>query len=298
MYLSIVVPTLNEKDAPRTIKALQKAFGRDAEIIVIDKSDAAYRRELVRTGARVITQKSRGYEAALMEGFRAAKGSIISSMDPDGTYDVQDFKRVVAKVRSGEADFCSGNRFGTLHEGAMTPSVMFGNKFLTGLFRSLYHKDMHDGLSGSFAMTRKAFESIRDEEAYRAGTLFFMVELARRGFNMMDIPISYRPRIGSMSKIARAKPIYGMNIARNIIRFARDYNPLLIFGILGVVFIVLGLILGALVLAAYVHTGTLTEIGRALISFMLIVLGFLSILGGLLLDLLLQIEKILMRSKK
>ncbi len=297
-YLSIIVPTKDEPTAPRTIRSLQRTFGKNAEIIVIDKSDKKHCNELKRTGVKVIVQQSNGYEVALMEGFRAARAGILSTIDPDGTYSVEDFKKVVEIVRQGKSDFASGNRFGKLHKGAMTSSVAFGNKFLTGLFRFLYKKDIHDGLSGSFAMTRKAFDAIQDEEAYRAGTLFFEIELARRGFKMIDIPISYRPRVGSVSKITKAKPIYGLNIARHTIRFARDYNPLLLFGSIGVIMIVAGGMLGLFVIGNYLATGTLAEVGRALIAFMLVVLGFLSILGGLILDLLLQIERMLMRWKK
>ncbi|MEM3839418.1 MAG: glycosyltransferase [Candidatus Micrarchaeaceae archaeon] len=298
MRLSIIVPTKNESIAPKTIKELRNQFGSEAEIIVVDKSDEKHYLELRSTGAKVIRQASTGYEDALMQGFRAARGEILSSIDPDGTYRVDEFKKVVEKVSSGEADFCSGNRFGKLSDGAMTASIAFGNKFLTGLFRFLYHKNIHDGLSGAFAMTRKAFDSIREEEPYRAGTLFFEIELARRGFRLMDIPISYSPRIGSESKIAKVKPVYGLNIARNTIRYARDYNPLLIFGTIGAILMLAGLVLGALVITNYLHTGSLSEIGRALIAFMLVTLGFLSIISGLMLDLLLQIEKILIRNKK
>ncbi len=296
--LSIITPTMNEHAAPKTIRELVRSFGKSAEIIVVDKSSEANRKKLLNIGAKVIVQRSTGYENALMDGFRAAKGNIISTIDPDGTYSVEDFKHVVNTVKSGQADFVSGNRFGKLHKGAMTTSIAIGNKFLTGLFRFLYKKDIHDGLSGSFAMTRKAFESIRDEETYRAGTLFFEIELARRGFNMVDIPINYHPRVDSVSKISKAKPIYGMNIARHTIRFARDYNPLLMFGSIGVGLILIGLIIGAFVLTNYFYTGSLIEIGRALVSFMLIVLGFLSILGGLILDLLLRIEKELLKNRK
>ena len=295
--LSIIAPTMNEPDAPKTILELVRSFGKSAEIIVIDKSNEKNRKELVRTGARVITQSSSGYENALMEGFRAARGGIISTIDPDGTYSVEDFRRVVSAVASGKADFVSGNRFGKLHRGAMTPTIAFGNKFLTWLYRLLYKQRIHDGLSGSFAMTRKAFESIREEETYRAGTLFFEIELARRGFKLVDIPISYRPRVGSTSQISRAKPVYGMNIARHTIRFASDYNPLLLFGSIGLVLIILGIVVGAFVISNYLYTGTLNEIGRALIAFMLVVLGFLSILGGLILDLLLRVEKELLKRR-
>ncbi len=296
--LSIIAPTMNEPSADKTIRELIRTFGKSAEIIVVDKSTDANRRKLERTGARVIRQESIGYENALMDGFREAKGDIISTIDPDGTYSVSDFKRVVSEVKSGKSDFVSGNRFGKLHRGAMTTSIAFGNKFLTGLYRLLYKREVHDVLSGSFAMTRKAFESIRNEETYRAGTLFFEIELARRGFKIIDIPISYHPRVGSESKISRFKPIYGMNMARHTIQFARDYNPLLLFGSIGLILILLGLLVGAFVLANYLSTGTLNEIGRALIAFMLIVIGFLSILGGLILDLLLRLEKELLRGRR
>lgn len=297
-YLSIIVPTKDEPSAPSTIRELRRAFGSGAEILVVDKSDERHLKELRSTGAKVMIQTSTGYEAALMEGFRAARGEVIATIDPDGTYSVSDFKRVVEKVRSGASDFASGNRFGDLKSGAMSTHIALGNRFLTWLFRQLYHKEIHDGLSGSFAMTRKAFDSIRDEEEYRAGTLFFEIELARRGFKLIDIPISYRPRVGSASKIAKVKPVYGLNIARHTIRSARDYNPLLVFGVIGVVLILSGLVIGLFVIASYVHTGVLNQVGRALLAFMLVVLGFLSILGGLILDLLLQIEKMLIRMKR
>lgn len=161
-YLSIIVPTKNEPAAPKTIRLLQNAFGSGAEIINVDKSDDKHYRELKHTDARVIRQASVGYENALMDGFRASRGRVLATIDPDGTYSVDDFKKVVAAVKQGKGDFCIGNRFGKLHKGAMTPSIEFGNRFLTGMFRFLYKKDIHDGLSGSFAMTRKAFDAIKE----------------------------------------------------------------------------------------------------------------------------------------
>ena len=35
--LSIIAPTMNEPDAPKTILELVRSFGKSAEIIVIDK---------------------------------------------------------------------------------------------------------------------------------------------------------------------------------------------------------------------------------------------------------------------
>ncbi len=293
--LSIIVPTKNEPTARKSILMLRKAFGSNTEIIVVDKSNAAYRKKLLDTDAIILKQETDGYENALMEGFQKASGDVISTLDPDGTYSINDFKNVVAEISKGKADFVCGNRLDHPAAGAMTLSISLGNRFLTGLFNILYRKKIHDALSGSFAMTKKAFDSIREEEPYRAGTMFFEIELARRGYRIAEVPISYVPRKGSTSRITRAKPIYGLNIASHSIRYARDYNPLIIFGGFGLILGFIGFVLGLAVVASYMHTGALTEPGRALIAFMLIVLGFLSIISGLILDLLLQIEKKLYR---
>ncbi len=75
-------------------------------------------------------------------------------------------------------------------------------------------------------------------------------------------------------------------------RRTRDYSPLLIFGVIGALLILIGLVIGSFVIANYLQTGTfLTEIGRALIAFMLVTVGFLSVIAGLILDLLLQIAR-------
>ncbi len=296
--LSVVVPTMNEEYAPIIIRQIYAELGKDTEVIVIDKSTPKMRKPLEATGARVVVQETRGYENALMEGFRLAKGEIIASIDPDGTYAVEDLKRVVHELRNdGEFAFVAGSRLERLPKDAMTPTIRFGNWFLKSMFNILYRSKMGDVMNGIFAMKRGAFDTIRYLDAYRAGTPFFEIELVRRGFKIRSIPISYKPRSGSESKISKAKPFYGVTIAYHAIRYARDYSPLLIFGSIGVVLMIAGIVLGGLVFANYLQAGTLTEIGRALIAFMLVVVGFLSVISGLILDLLLEVEKSIVRKR-
>ena len=58
-----------------------------------------------------------------------------------------------------------------------------------------------------------------------------------------------------------------------------------------------GLVVTGIVLSYLLQTGNLLGVGRALIAFMLFTFGFLSIIAGLILDLLLEIEKKLYRRK-
>ena len=93
------------------------------------------------------------------------------------------------------------------------------------------------------------------------------------------------------SKLSRSKFAYGLGVAGHMVRFFRDYSPLLLFGGIGAVLIIAGIVVGVMVLANYIATGTLNEVGRALLAFMLVMIGFLSIIAGLIIDLLLQISR-------
>lgn len=295
--MSIIVPVLNEPTSPGIVRMLYKIFGKDTEIIVINKSPTNITKQLVNTGAKVINQNPLGYENALMQGFRIAKGDILATIDADGTYDPKDLKRVVTEICSNNFGFVSSARVNGRNT-AMSHTIRFGNTFLTKMFNVLYRQKMLDVLSGSFAITKEAFEDMKYMDPYRAGTLFFEIEVSRRGYKTHNIVGTYRARKGSKSRISKSKPLYGFTMANHAIRYARDYNPLLIFGTIGIISILIGIIIGVLVLLSYIQSGTLVEIGRALIAFMLIIGGFLSVIAGLILDLLLGIEKRIYKQKK
>lgn len=295
--LSIIVPVLNEPTAPAIVRDMYKIFGKDTEIIVVNKSTRRITNAFIKTGAKVVDQNPLGYENALMQGFRLAHGDILATIDADGTYDPKDLKKVLAEIKTGKYGFVASARMEGRNQ-AMSHTIRFGNKFLTQMFNVLYRQKMLDVLSGLFAITKDAFDDIRHMDPYRAGTLFFEIEISRRGYKTHSIVGTYKSRPGTKSRITKSKPFYGITMAYHAIRYARDYNPLIIFGSIGVAAIIIGVVLGVFVLISYLQSGTLVEIGRALIAFMLVIGGFLSIIAGLILDLLLGIEKRIYHQRK
>lgn len=292
--ISIIIPTKDELNVKNIIEDIKTQFkGYDYEIIIIDKSSDKNKKIIRSLDAKFFDQMDSGYENGVMEGFKRASGNILASIDADGTYSVLDLKKIIDFIKENNFGFVSGDRSSYLKKNKNY--ISFGNHFLTSLFNLLYHQKMHDVLNGIFAIKKEVFEKIKYENVFRAGTLFFEIETIRVGYSIYDIPIKYADRINTKSRITKAKPIYGVFIAFNSIRYTRDYNPLLIFGGIGLILIILGIITGIFVVANYIATGVFIEIGRGLISFMLIVLGFLSIITGLILDLLLQIERRLFR---
>ncbi len=289
--ISVIIPTIEEESVFDIIKELRSQFGSKLELIIVDKSSLKYHERLKATKAMVLRQKDSGVENAIMQGLRAASGDLIASIDGDATHEIDGIARAVKIVESGEADFVLGNRFGKLEKGAMSPHLVIGNKAISKVYSQMYGTNVHDVLTGLFVMTREAFESIRNVKPYRAGIAFFAIELAKRGYKVTEVPIHYYPRASGESKLAKSKLFYGAQVTSHIIRLARDYNPLLIFGGLGAILLICGLGLSAYVVYTFVTTGQFTLIGRSLIAFMLITVGILSIIAGFILDLLLEIAK-------
>jgi glycosyltransferase involved in cell wall biosynthesis len=279
------------------VSDLRKALGKDIEIIIVDKSSREFFGRLRKTGATLIRQRDRGVENAIMRGLRAAHGDILASIDGDGTHGIEGIVKGVRIVESGGADLVLGNRLNHLEPGSMSPYITIGNSGLSWMFSALYRTKIHDVLTGLFVMSRKAFDDIRDVDPYRAGISFFAIELARMGYRVREVDIRYYKRAYGKSKLTRFKFAYGVNVASHLIRQLRDYSPLLIFGGIGVIVIVIGLVLGLGVLLSFVQTGVFYTTGRALVAFMLVVIGFLFFVAGLILDVLIEIEKKLSKMK-
>ncbi|MEM3781903.1 MAG: glycosyltransferase [Candidatus Micrarchaeaceae archaeon] len=290
--LSVVIPTIEEEGVFEVIESIRKLFGSGTEIIVVDKSSDAYFKRLQAAGVTAVRQKGSGVERAVAQGMRLAHGDIIATIDGDGTHEVSGLEKAVDKIRRGEADIVLGNRLAGLHKGSMTAYVRIGNTLLSWLFSRLYKVKVHDILTGLFAVRASAFEQVMGIEPYRAGVATtYAIELLAKGYRLAEIDISYYKRKAGTPRIARHKTGYALNVAANIIRQVRDYSPLLIFGLFGVVLLVAGLVIGIAVLLNFAATGQFNEVGRALIAFMLAVLGMLSIFVGIMLDLLLEIDR-------
>jgi glycosyltransferase involved in cell wall biosynthesis len=289
--VSLIIPTIEEERIFDLIRKVRSALGKNIEIIIVDKSSNAYYNRLKKTGAKVLRQTDKGVENAIMFGLRNAKGNILASIDADGTHDIEGLVKGIKMIKNNDADLVLGNRLSNLEKGSMTLYLKLGNSILSWLYARLYKNKIHDVLTGLFVMNRRAFDRIHNIEPYRAGIAFFAIELAKRNFRIKEVNIKYYRRREGQSKLAKSKFAYGFGVASHLIRQIRDYSPLLIFGTIGVVLIIIGAVLGVMVIISFLNSGLLNEIGRALISFMLIVLGMLSIMTGFILDLLLEILK-------
>jgi glycosyltransferase involved in cell wall biosynthesis len=153
--VSIVMPCLNESESIGECVRLAQAGLRDAgasgEIVVADNgSDDGSQQIAAELGAQVVEVSERGYGAALMGGFRAARGRYVVMGDADASYDFSGLAPFIERLRAGD-DLVMGNRFkGGIEDGAMPfLNRHLGNPVLSFLGRLFFGSrigDFHCGL--------------------------------------------------------------------------------------------------------------------------------------------------------
>jgi len=202
MRVSVVIPTYDEAGSiARVLDDIPKALV--SEVLVVDAGSTDGTREIAAAhGARVIVEPRRGYGRACLTGLKAADNpDTVVFLDGDYSDRPGELGRLIEPIREGRADVVLGSRLaGGLQPGAMRWHAALGNRLAASLIQRLYGIPLTD--LGPFRAARHEVLRALD---LREMTYGWAVELvtrgARRGYRVMEVPVSYHPRIG-VSKIS------------------------------------------------------------------------------------------------
>ncbi len=200
--VSVVIPTKNEEQAVGCcLEKVLKSFREnniDGEIILADNSTDRTPEIAQSMGARVVTPDRLGYGYAYKYGFAQAKGKYIVMGDADNTYDFEDIPRLLAPLRDGTADMVMGSRLkGKILPGSMPALHKYiGNPMLTGFLNFFFKAGVSDSHSGFRAFTKEAYEEMHLRSTGMEFASEMIIEAARRGIRIKEVPIVYHPRIG------------------------------------------------------------------------------------------------------
>ena len=202
MRVSVVIPTYNEAGSIALVLGEIPA-SLVTEVLVVDAGSTDGTREIAAAhGARVIVEPRRGYGRACLTGLAAADApDTVVFLDGDYSDRPRELGRLIEPIREGAADVVLGSRLaGGLEPGAMPWHAVFGNRLAAALIRRLYGISLTD--LGPFRAAR--YEVLRALDL-REMTYGWAVELvtrgAMRGYRVVEVPVSYHPRIG-VSKIS------------------------------------------------------------------------------------------------
>ncbi len=221
----MIIPTLNEEAA---IGDVVRALTREivTEVIVVDGGSTD--RTVARArdaGAEVVVQTQRGYGKACQTGVDAAPDAdVLVFLDGDGSFDPAEVDAVVAPILAGQVDLVLGSReLGGMTPGAMPPQQRLGNRLVAWLLHRLYGLQITD--VGPFrAIRRVTLESLDMQEPTYGWPTEMIVKAARLKIPMVEVPTTYRARVGGKSKVSgtmRGTLLAGYHMLTLTLKYAR-----------------------------------------------------------------------------
>jgi glycosyltransferase involved in cell wall biosynthesis len=210
--LSVLIPVYNEARTIDEILRLVVSEGTEKEVVVVDDGSTDGTREKLaawdgKQGVRVILHANNlGKGRAVRTAMDAARGDILIIQDADLEYDPAEYSRLLGPIEAGRADVVFGSRFvGSSEHRVQNFWHQQGNRLLTlisNVFTGLNLSDMatcykafHRRVVPSLALVSRGFGVDAEITA----------KVARGGFRVFEVPVSYFGRSRAEGKKIRLK---------------------------------------------------------------------------------------------
>jgi glycosyltransferase involved in cell wall biosynthesis len=171
-------------------------------VIVVDNGSSDDTAEVARRlGARVVTEPTPGYGAAIQAGLVAATGEYVAFMDGDGSFDPDALVPMLAEVQGGRADLAVGRRR-PVSRRVWPWHARAGNALIVAWLRRRIGMTAHD--IAPIRVCRRDDLRALDVRDRRFG---YPVELLQKattaGWRLAEHDVEYHPRaLGTRSKVS------------------------------------------------------------------------------------------------
>jgi len=204
VQIDVVIPALDEELAlPRVLREVPRPPVR--RVVVADNGSTDATAEVARShGAEVVVEPERGYGAACLRALAhltADPPDVVVFLDGDYSDHPAELPLLVGPISSGHADLVIGSRArGRRERGALSPQQQVGNAIACHALRVLYGVRYTD--LGPFRAIRwDTLQTLDMRDRNFGWTVEMQIKAAQRGVRAIEVPVSYRPRIG-VSKVS------------------------------------------------------------------------------------------------
>lgn len=281
--VAVLLPCYNERATVSSVVQRFKAALPEADVYVYDNNSTDGSAELASGAGAIVRYEDRqGKGSVVRRMFADIEADIFIMCDADDTYDAAAAPRLVEALVDQGLDMVVGARV-EVGDAAYPPAHRFGNWFLTTLVRLVFGSGFKDMLSGYRVMSRRFVKSFpqasRGFEIETELTIHALqLEMPAREF---ETDYCERP-IGSDSKLNTIRD--GFGILTKIVVMLKRERPLYLFGLLFAIMVGGSVVVGAPVVAEFLATGVVPRLPSAVLATGLMLLGFLSLFCGLILD--------------
>jgi hypothetical protein len=281
--IAVLIPCRNEATTVAAVVRDFRSHLPGAEIYVYDNGSTDDTATLARrAGAHVRHEPLRGKGNVVRRMLSDINADAYVLVDGDGTYDAASAPRLVEYLVSNGLDMVNCARL-PVAQTAFRPGHAFGNSVLSGIITLVFGDRIRDVLSGYRVMSRrfvKSFPALSTGFEIETEITVHALEL-RVPMAELAAPYQERPE-GSTSKLRTVGD--GVRILRLIFHLMKEERPLQFFGCIFFLLAGVSLGLGIPVVQTFLKTGLVPRLPTATLATGLMILAFLSLVAGLVLD--------------
>ena len=281
--IAVLVPCFNEEVAVAKVVADFRSALPEATIHVYDNNSTDRTVEVARRAGAVVGREThQGKGNVVRRMFADVDADVIVLVDGDATYDAASVRALIARLLDDRLDMVVAARIDR-DEAAYRTGHRLGNRLFSAAVDWVFNATFTDILSGYRVFSRRFVKSF----PVLSRGFEIEIELTVHALELelptaeMATPYYARPA-GSASKLSTWRD--GLRILSTIINLYRSERPLAFFAGLGVALAVVSVVLAIPIFVTYLEQGVVPRVPTAILSTGLMLLAFLFVVAGLILD--------------
>ncbi|MEM7170931.1 MAG: glycosyltransferase family 2 protein [Pseudomonadota bacterium] len=281
--VAVLIPCYNEEHAvAKVVHDFQEALP-DAAVYVYDNASEDRTSEVARAaGAIVRSELQRGKGNVVRRMFADVDADIYVLVDGDDTYNAFKAPQLIECLLKNSLDLVNASRSHKAKE-AYRPGHQFGNRLLSGAVGWLFGQRLDDMLSGYKVFSRRFVKSFPALAVGFEIETELTVHALEQRMPLTEVVTDYKERpVGSTSKLNTVRD--GLRIGWTVMKLLRDERPLPFFAVIFAVLSCTSVGLAVPVFIDFIETGLVPRFPTAILSGMIMLLGFFSLACGFILD--------------
>ena len=281
--IAVLIPCYNEEVAIRSTVAGFRAALPEATIYVYDNNSKDATSERARAAGAVVRREPlQGKGHVVRRMFSDIDADVYLMTDGDTTYDPTAARRMIDLLFAENLDMVVGKRIHT-DQAAYRAGHVLGNRMLTGFMARLFGQRFTDILSGYRAFSRRFVKSFPALSSGFETETELTVHALTLALPIAEIETAYHARPeGSASKLNTYRD--GFRILRVMVTLFKNERPMAFFGLAATLLALLSVGLAIPIFITFLEIGLVPRFPTAILSASIMVLSFLSLACGFVLD--------------
>lgn len=281
----VLIPCYNEsKTIAKVVNDFLNALPEATIYVYDNNSDDGTGMIAEKAGAIVKREYRQGKGNVIRSMFREIDADCYLMIDGDDTYPAENAREMCNLVLEKGVDMVIGDRLSsTYFQENKRPFHNVGNKLVRYLINKLFNSNVRDIMTGYRAFS---YDFVKHFPVLSQGFEIeteMTIHALDKNFLLEELAVSYKDRpVGSLSKLNTYSD--GFKVLMTIFRLFMEYKPMIFFGVISAIIMLLSIVLFIPVGLEFLYTGLVPRFPTLIVCSILFMVSLLSFFSGVILD--------------